>query len=348
MKVLIIFGGKSTEHEVSCVSAASVLNNIKGHEITKFGITKEGKWYHTDAENAAIADGSWENDESNAEVFADFNSRAFVWDDGSITPDVIFPVLHGKNGEDGTIQGLFELMNIPYVGCRVLGSSVCMDKAYTKMVFEHAGIKQVPWVTVEAYDYRFDPENVKNTVEKYLKYPVFVKPSNAGSSVGITKCRSRDMLSKAFDEAFEIDRRVVVEQGIENPQEIEVAVLGNEAPVASCTGRIIPANEFYDYEAKYSSNDSKLLIPSGTENEDFIKKEAVKAYKACDCKGMSRVDFLVAEDGGIYLNEINTIPGFTSISMYPKLFGASGLEYSELIDRLLELAVSFSEVKCDR
>ena len=156
MKVLIIFGGRSTEHEVSCVSAASVLNNIKGHDVTKFGITKDGKWYHTEADNAAVSNGSWENDKSNREVFADFNSRSFVWDGGSITPDVIFPVLHGKNGEDGTIQGLFELMDIPYVGCRVLGSSVCMDKAYTKIVFEHAGIKQVPWVTVEAFEYAED------------------------------------------------------------------------------------------------------------------------------------------------------------------------------------------------
>lgn len=345
MKVLIIFGGRSTEHEVSCVSAASVLNNIKGHDVTKFGITKDGKWYHAEADNAAVANGSWENDKSNREVFADFNSRSFVWDGGSITPDVIFPVLHGKNGEDGTIQGLFELMDIPYVGCRVLGSSVCMDKAYTKIVFEHAGIKQVLWVTVEAFEYAEDPEKIKNTVEEKLKYPVFVKPSNAGSSVGITKCKSRETLSKAFDDAFAVDRRVVVEQGVENPKEIEVAVLGNDCPVASCSGLIIPANEFYDYEAKYSKSESKLLIPSGTENEDFIRSEAVKAYKACDCKGLSRVDFLVSESGDIYLNEINTIPGFTSISMYPKLFDASGIAYSDLINKLLDLAVEFSAKK---
>lgn len=345
MKVLIIFGGRSTEHEVSCVSAASVLNNIKGHDVTKFGITKDGKWYNTEADNAAVSNGSWENDESNREVFADFNSRSFVWDDGRITPDVVFPVLHGKNGEDGTIQGLFELMDIPYVGCRVLGSSVCMDKAYTKIVFEHAGIKQVPWVTVEAFEYAENAEKIKNTVEEKLEYPVFVKPSNAGSSVGITKCKSRETLSKAIDDAFAVDRRVVVEQGVENPKEIEVAVLGNECPVASCSGLIIPANEFYDYEAKYSNSESKLLIPSGTENEDFIRSEAVKAYKACDCKGLSRVDFLVSESGDIYLNEINTIPGFTSISMYPKLFDASGIAYSDLINKLLDLAVEFSAKK---
>ena len=345
MKVLIIFGGRSTEHEVSCVSAASVLNNIKGHDVTKFGITKDGKWYHTEADNAAVSNGSWKNDKSNREVFADFNSRSFVWDGGSITPDVIFPVLHGKNGEDGTIQGLFELMDIPYVGCRVLGSSVCMDKAYTKIVFEHAGVKQVPWVTVEAFEYAEAPEKIKNTVEEKLEYPVFVKPSNAGSSVGITKCKSRETLSKAFDDAFAVDRRVVVEQGVENPKEIEVAVLGNDCPVASCSGLIIPANEFYDYEAKYSNSESKLLIPSGTENEDFIRSEAVKAYKACDCKGLSRVDFLVSESGDIYLNEINTIPGFTSISMYPKLFDASGIAYSDLINKLLDLAVEFSAKK---
>ena len=278
-------------------------------------------------------------------MFADFNSRSFVWDGGSITPDVIFPVLHGKNGEDGTIQGLFELMDIPYVGCRVLGSSVCMDKAYTKIVFEHVGIKQVPWVTVEAFEYAEASEKIKNTVEEKLEYPVFVKPSNAGSSVGITKCKSRETLSKAFDDAFAVDRRVVVEQGVENPKEIEVAVLGNDCPVASCSGLIIPANEFYDYEAKYSNSESKLLIPSGTENEDFIRSEAVKAYKACDCKGLSRVDFLVSESGDIYLNEINTIPGFTSISMYPKLFAASGIAYSDLINKLLDLAVEFSAKK---
>ena len=343
VKVLVIFGGKSTEHEVSCVSAASVLNNIEGHDVTKFGITKEGKWYYTEADTSSIADGSWENDDSNMEVFADFNSRSFAWDEGSVSPDVIFPVLHGKNGEDGTIQGLFELMDIPYVGCRVFGSSVCMDKAYTKIVFEHAGIKQVPWVTVESFDYKKDPEKVKDRVEKCLNYPVFVKPSNAGSSVGISKCKSRESLEKAFDCAFAVDRRVVVEQGIEHPQEIEVAVLGNEDPVASCTGRIIPANDFYDYEAKYSNSESKLLIPSGSENEEYIRSEAVRAYKACDCKGLSRVDFLVSDSGEIYLNEINTIPGFTSISMYPKLFDASGIPYPELINRLLRLAVEFSE-----
>lgn len=343
MKVLIIFGGKSTEHEVSRLSAASVLNNIKGHEVTKIGITKDGKWFRTEADTQAISSGDWEKDASNREVVADFNSRSFVWDGGSVSPDVVFPVLHGKNGEDGTIQGFFELMNIPYVGCRVLGSSVCMDKAIAKIIFEHFGIKQVPWVTVDAFDYSRDPEKVKDMIESKLKYPVFVKPSNAGSSVGITKCKSREMLEKAFDVALAVDRRIVVEQGIENPKEIEVAVLGNDEPVASCTGRIIPANEIYDYEAKYLSDASKLLIPSGFENEAFIRSEAVKAYKACDCKGLSRVDFLVSEDGEIYLNEINTIPGFTSISMYPKLFDASGIAYSDLINRLLDLAVEFSK-----
>lgn len=341
MKVLIVFGGKSTEYEVSCVSAASVLENIKGHETTKIGITKEGKWLYTEADTKTIASGNWVKDSSNKEVNIDINNCSFNWSDGSVCPDVVFPVLHGKNGEDGTIQGLFELMGIPYVGCRVLGSSVCMDKAYTKIVFDYAGIKQVPWITVEEFDYKKDKNAVVEDLDKNLAYPVFVKPSNAGSSVGISKCKTKDSLIEALDFAFEFDRRVVVEQGIINPMEIEVSVLGNEEPIASVTGRILPANEFYDYEAKYSNSDSKLLIPSGLDNEEIIRNEAIKAYKACDCKGLSRVDFLVDEDGEIFLNEINTIPGFTAISMYPKLFAASGIEYSDLIEKILNFAVDF-------
>jgi len=341
MKVLVLFGGMSTEYSVSCVSASYVLNNIKGHDVVSFGITEDGKWFKTDAKSEDIASGKWVDLEANKPVFTDLSTGSFIYGDERYRPDVVFPVLHGKNGEDGTVQGLLELMSLKYVGCRVLGSSVCMDKAYTKIVLAHVGIAQTDWVTLNREDYVSDPESVLNNAVSSLKFPVFVKPSNAGSSIGITRVDSASALKDAVDYAFDFDRRVVIENGVEDPLEIEVAVMGNDDPIASVSGLIIPSNTFYDFDAKYKNSESKLRIPSGFEREDEIRKLAVKAYKACDCKGLSRVDFLVSKAGQIFLNEINTIPGFTSISMYPKLFAATGVPYDELINRLLDLAVAF-------
>jgi D-alanine-D-alanine ligase len=280
MKVIVIFGGKSTEYEVSCSSASSVLKNMKKHEVTKIGITKDGRWFKTEADEASVKNGDWVNNKANIPVFVSFNDKAFVCDGKKIAADVVFPLLHGKNGEDGTIQGLLELMDIPYVGSRFLSSAICMDKAYAKIVFEHNKIKQTPWLTFEKYDYSKDPQKAADDIENILRFPVFVKPSNAGSSVGITKCNTKADLPKAFEEAFEIDRRVVVEQGFINAREVEVAVMGNEEPVASVPGRIHSANEVFDYNSKYDNDKSYNVIPADIKDETaaVIRELAKKAY----------------------------------------------------------------------
>jgi D-alanine-D-alanine ligase len=255
--------------------------------------------------------------------------------------DVVFPVLHGLYGEDGTIQGLCKLLKIPFVGPGVLSSALCMDKIYTKYVLENFGVKQADYVVVNKFDYNKDKESIINHIEEKLGYAVFIKPSNSGSSVGITKAHNRERLVSGLEEALKYDRKVLVETAI-NAREVEVAVLGNDEPKAAVPGEIIPAKEFYDYEAKYKNEASKLLIPAALskEEEEEIKKLAVDIYKMLDCQGMSRVDFLIDKDTDeVYLNEINTLPGFTSISMYPKLWQASGKGYSQLIDELIELAI---------
>ena len=341
MKVLIIFGGRSTEHEVSCVSAASVLNNIKGHDVTKFGITKDGKWYHTEADNAAVSNGSWENDKSNREVFADFNSRSFVWDGDSITPDVIFPVLHGKNGEDGTIQGLLQLAQIPFVGCDATSSGSCMDKAVTNAVADAFGIAQAKWCSFTKYEYCRDSQKCIDLAVNKLGFPIFIKPANAGSSVGITKAHNTEELIKGLEVAFKEDKKAVLEEFIDG-QEVEVAVLGNNEPIAAEVGQIVAAAEFYDFDAKYNNPASELHIPAllSKEKRDEVRQAALMAYKALGCEGLSRCDFFVTKgDKRVLLNEINTIPGQTPISMYPKLFEAVGIGYTQLIDRLIDLAL---------
>ncbi|MGL4730725.1 MAG: D-alanine--D-alanine ligase family protein [Clostridium sp.] len=335
-KVAILFGGQSTEHEVSRVSATSVLKNIdqNKYDIYPIGITKDGKWFEYTGKFDNIENGKWESDEfykapSGERII--FNKEV----------DVVFPVLHGQFGEDGTIQGLCKLMNVPCVGPGVMSSAVCMDKIYTKYILEHAGIKQAPYVVVTNSDYKKIKEELIEKVETNLTYPVFVKPANSGSSVGITKAHDKVELEKGIEEALKHDRKVLVEMGI-NAREVEVAVLGNDEPKASIPGEIIPAKEFYDYEAKYQNASSKLLIPAALNNEDIetIRNLAVKIFKALDCAGMARVDFLVDKDTNeIYLNEVNTIPGFTSISMYPKMWQATDKPYSELISDLIELAI---------
>jgi D-alanine-D-alanine ligase len=395
LRIGILFGGRSGEHEVSLLSAASILQAIdrKRYDVVPIGIDKQGRWLSgIDAQHLlgsaapstlATADVS--------EADAEFAAAAAVLRSGEplqIPPlhpqrratdspqhrspadlaqpssplaaslDAVFPVLHGTFGEDGTIQGLFELADIAYVGAGVLGSSAAMDKDAMKRLFAAAGLVQTPYVALLRSQWRADPKHATRLIEKSLTYPVFVKPANLGSSVGISKVHGRSELAAALDLAASFDRKLVIEQGVGGPgvkpRELEVAVLGNDTPEASVVGEIIPNKEFYDYDSKYESspeNPSVPIIPAKLTKAESkqIREMAIAAFRACDCAGLARVDFLMdpARDAKgrtikkprIYLNEINTMPGFTSISMYPKLWQASGISYKKLIDRLIELAL---------
>ncbi|MBX4270370.1 D-alanine--D-alanine ligase family protein [Clostridium estertheticum] len=335
-KVAILFGGQSTEHEVSRASATSVLKNIDQtkYDIYPIGITKDGLWFQYTGKVENIENGEWETDEyfkmpEGQKVL--FNKEV----------DVVFPVLHGSFGEDGTIQGMCKLYNIPCVGPGVMSSAICMDKIYTKYLLEKFNVKQADYVVINASEYVKDKNNLIARIEKELGYPVFIKPANGGSSVGITKAHDQKELIVGVIDALKYDRKILVEQAI-NAKEIEVGVLGNDDPKATIPGEVIPAKEFYDYEAKYKNEESKLLIPAALNEAKLqsVKDEAIKIYKILDCAGMARVDFLVdKETEDIYLNEVNTIPGFTKISMYPKMWQATGKTYVELIDELIELAI---------
>lgn len=347
--VAVLFGGASTEHEVSRRSAVSVMKNLDEtkYNILPIGITKQGEWYIYLGDINKIFTGEWEKDIQNkksAVVSPDAKTKGLLVFDGDkfekIALDVIVPVLHGRNGEDGTVQGLFELAGIPYVGCGVLASAACMDKIFTNIVLTSAGIEKAKF----AFIYRHDFENRRDEALSYIEqtigsYPMFVKPSNAGSSVGISKAKTRSELVDAINLALEHDHRILIEESIVG-QEVECAVLGNNEPIASTIGEIEAANEFYDYEAKYVS-DSGLFIPAHIDESLFekIKNIAKKAYLAMGCRGLSRVDFFVEKGTGrILLNEINTLPGFTSISMYPKLMADIGIETPNLLDKLIALA----------
>ncbi|WP_234122340.1 D-alanine--D-alanine ligase family protein [Clostridium hydrogenum] len=335
-RIAILFGGQSTEHEVSRVSAASVLRNIDTakYDLYPIGITKSGEWFEYKGSIDKIENGEWEKDEfyknpKGQDVL--FNKEV----------DVVFPVLHGLYGEDGTIQGMCKIIGIPCVGPGVLSSSVCMDKVYTKYVLQCFNIKQADYVVVNLGEYKNNQEEIIKTIEEKLGYAVFIKPSNSGSSVGITKAHDRKELVEGLAEALKYDRKVLVEKSI-NAREVEVAVLGNDLPKAAVPGEIVPAKEFYDYEAKYENAASKLLIPADLTQEKLeeVRNTAIKVYSALDCAGMARVDFLVDKDSlDIYLNEVNTIPGFTKISMYPKLWEASNKGYTKLIDELIDFAI---------
>ena len=344
-KLGVVFGGMSTENEVSVVSAESILNNLdrERYEVFPIYIDKKGNWFKY-IENGQKREfgAKVENKEKIDNLFQYLKGL-----------DVVFPVLHGLYGEDGTIQGLFELLKIPYVGCKVLASSVGMDKVYTKIIFDKASLIQTPYEYVRKYkdNYIYIDKNfnenilslneVAEKISKNLKFPMFVKPSNSGSSVGVKKVESLEELKEAIEYAATFDKKVLVEQGV-NGREIECAVLGNEDVIASCVGEIKAADEFYSYDAKYKNEESKTKIPANISEElsNEIRNEAIKAFKSIDGKGLSRVDFFI-EDGTnkIYINEINTMPGFTSISMYPKMFEASGLPYKELLTKLIELAI---------
>lgn len=345
-ELCVIFGGKSPEHSISRKSVTSVLNNLDKdkYNINVIGITKQGEWYLYTGDYANIEGGEWEYDEANkkkAVLSPDAGEKAVLVFDGGFVkrfnPDILFPVLHGEYGEDGTIQGLFELSGIPYVGMGVMASANSMDKFNSKIVFKHAGIPQADWVEVRISD---DFEKKMDEIENKLGYPCFVKPARTGSSVGVGKAHNREELNSALKHASEFDRKILVEENIDG-HEVECAVLGNDNPKASTVGEILPTVEFYDFDAKYNDNSTKLQIPADLPEETIekIREYAVRAFKALDGQGLSRVDFFVKNsDGTVVLNEINTLPGFTNISMYPKLWNAMGLGYSELLDNIIELA----------
>ena len=358
LRVGILFGGKSGEHEVSLRSARSILEAIdrKKYDVVELGINKQGKWLDgAQAQKLLGVSGTPTPIGSVSLVVAAANPTA------GTGLDVVFPVLHGTFGEDGTIQGLFELADIPYVGSGVLGSSAGMDKDAMKRMFFAAGLPQTPHITLLRSEWKADAKKCMKLIEKVLAYPLVVKPANLGSSVGISKVKSRADLAPAMDLAASFDRKIVIEQGVGGPgvkpRELEVAVLGNDTPEASVVGEIVPAKEFYDYEAKYEldgADESVSIIPAKLSAADAkkIRSMAIAAFRACDCAGLARVDFLMApkRDGKgteIVLNEINTMPGFTSISMYPKLWQASGLPYKKLIDRLIELAMERHKEKLE-
>jgi D-alanine-D-alanine ligase len=352
----VLFGGRSGEHEVSLSSANSVLNTLDPDKylVTQIGITLEGDWLVGEDVLTALKNRTEENLIS--AVMLPTPSRAQVYSVETVQGneilkvfadlDVIFPVLHGSYGEDGTMQGLFELNNLAYVGAGVLGSSVGMDKALFKDVMIANHIPVAPSILVHQSELTA-MDRVLERVEKFGNYPLFVKPANMGSSVGITKCRDIEETAAGIQEAARFDRRVLIEKGI-NAREIELSVLGNQIPRVSIPGEIRPTAEFYSYEAKYHDDSSELLIPApiSQEQAELLQDYALRAYQAIDCEGMARVDFLMdKETDEIFLNEVNTIPGFTPISMYPKLWEASGLTYAELIDELIRLALERKEEK---
>ncbi len=398
LRIGILFGGRSGEHEVSLLSAASILKAIdrKKYEIVPLGITKQGKWVR-DLEAQHLLTGSPapsaldvlpEDDPELAIAAAVIRSgeplsipapkphvsQTFQTTDlvasaetllvpsssekNALGVDLIFPVLHGTFGEDGTIQGLLELADVAYVGSGVLGSSAGMDKDVMKRLFSAAGLPQTPHIALLRSEWKADAKRCTKLIEKSLEYPVFVKPANLGSSVGISKVHDRSELAAAMDLAASFDRKLVIEQGVggpgAKPRELEVAVLGNDAPEASVVGEIVPGAEFYDYNAKYHSDASVPIIPAELSKAEAkqIREMAIAAFRACDCAGLARVDFLMepkrkGQPARIFLNEINTMPGFTKISMYPKLWAASGLPYKKLIDRLIQLAVERQKEKAE-
>ena len=357
LRVGVIFGGQSGEHEVSLVSAQGIMKAMDNnkYEIIPIGITKEGRWLtsgepmkllQAGGPGAAAQTTDTEQADPTTETreLVPRNRRDLVpgtRETGFPQVDVVFPVLHGPYGEDGTVQGLLELADIPYVGAGVLGSAVGMDKIAMKAVFRSHGLSVVEHLEFKRKDWERDPEATMELIEKELGYPCFIKPANLGSSVGISKVHERSELAPALDLAARYDRRLLAERAV-NAREIEVSVLGNDEPIASVPGEIVPCREFYDYIAKYIDDRSDLIIPADLPPQVTrrIQELAIAAFLSVDCAGMARVDFFLDRDTGeLYVGELNTIPGFTPISMYPKLWEASGISYSELIDRLIELAL---------
>lgn len=353
LSVCVLFGGMSPEHEVSLRSAESVLNQLdpEKYNVIPVGITKEGEWIiYGGNDYGELPAGTWMNNPNNSKgsISPVRGQGLFRFEDDCVVReriDVVFPVLHGENGEDGAVQGLLKLAGIPYVGPHVAASAVSMDKTLTKLVVDHAQVPQAAWHLVRREELEHHVDHVVAALEGKFAYPMFVKPAGTGSSVGVSKAADRTALEKALFAAAEFDRKILVEEFIHG-REIEVAVMGNDSPVASVCGEIDSGAEFYDYDAKYVTDTSTAYIPAriSEEVEEQVREMAVKVYSAIGCQGLSRVDFFVTyEDERIVFNEINTLPGFTSISMYPKLFDASGIPYPQLLDELLRLAVEAQE-----
>ena len=349
--IVVIFGGQSPEHEVSLNSASMIISNMNEEKyyIIPIGITKEGQWLIYDGPVEHIKTGEWKKYGTPAIISPDATQKSILKIIGDkikkIPVDVIFPVLHGKWGEDGTIQGLFEMAQIPYVGDGVLSSCVSMDKVFTKMIAKSVNIEQAKYLWFYTYELEHC-ENILNQIEKELQYPCFIKPANTGSSVGITKAHNREELKKALYYAAKFDTKVIAEEFIDG-REIECSVLGNENPIASGVGEIFSAADFYDYDAKYNNAESKTVVPAELDKEitDKIRKIAIKIFKAVEGTGLARVDFLIQKNTNrIIFNELNTMPGFTSISMYPMLWEAEGKSKELLIDELITLA--FSKQQC--
>lgn len=349
--VVLLFGGISGEYEITLKSVTSIFNYINKdkYNVSLVGITREGEWIYCGEDINSVTNDTWMNVHGNENYTVDINmvpqknKEVGIYFEGNDIPmkiDVIIPVLHGPYGEDGKIQGLLEISQIPYVGCGVLASSVGMDKLICKKVFSQAGIPQVDYTYTTKFDFTLDSEEELNKIESSIKYPIFVKPANMGSSVGISKVTNRKELEDGINEALKYDVRVVLEEG-RNVREIEVAVLGNDTVKASIAGEIIPAKDFYDFNDKYVDGASVTQIPANIPEDVMLKirMNAIKAFKSIDGKGLSRVDFFIDKDTQeIFINEINTFPGFTNISMYPQMWEASGIEYSNLIDTLINLA----------
>ena len=351
MKLAVIFGGVSSEHDISCLSAASILRNLdrEKYEVYPVGITQDGRWYYCpDCTADTVENGEWErlNGKIPALLPPDRSVHGLVLlRDGkteTVRLDCVFPVLHGVGGEDGTMQGLLELAGIPYVGCGVAASANSMDKSITKVLVDAAGVRQAKYYLALRYDFERNAEGVVRTAADRLgSFPVFVKPCSQGSSVGVAKANDMLELAAGLTEAFKLDDKVLVEEFIDG-HEVECAVLGNHSPIASTVGEIAPAQEFYTFDAKYKDEASQLYIPAHITPQQIetVRQNALRVYAALGCRGLSRVDFFVTHaDGEVVFNELNSIPGFTSISMYPKLFAHEGIDYPTLLDRLIGLAL---------
>ena len=348
LNVCVLFGGMSPEHDVSLRSAESVLNNMDTEKYNVFpvGIAKDGDWIlYGSTDYSKLPTGQWLNCPENrrAAISPIRGQGLLIFEGDNVIREmieIVFPVLHGENGEDGSVQGLLQLAGIPFVGPHVAASAVSMDKTLTKLVADNAGVKQAAWQLVRASEVRSHMEQIVTRLEGKFTYPMFVKPAGTGSSVGVSKASDREGLIRALTHAAQFDTKILVEEFIHG-REVEVAVMGNESPVASVCGEIDSGADFYDYDAKYVTDTSVAYIPARIPEdvEEFVREEAVKIYSAIGCQGLSRVDFFVTyEDNRVVFNEINTLPGFTSISMYPKLFAASGIPYGQIIDNLLKLA----------
>lgn len=348
IKLGLLYGGKSAEHEVSLLTARAVSQaiNFDKYEVYPIYITKTGEWIKGSALVGPAESTKTLQFGSEASKPNSIASFLPVEDDETSKLDVIFPLLHGPNGEDGTVQGLLEVLNLPYVGNGVLASAAGMDKVVMKQLFAQAGLSQVPYMHFIRKEWKSNQETLLDQMEKSLQWPLFVKPANLGSSVGISKAANREELIKAIELAFKYDRKIIVEQGIK-ARELEMSVLGNDQPKCSIAGEVLPTKDFYDYEAKYEDGTTNYAIPAIVSDELLKKMEdaAVRAFKVLDCSGLVRADFFVTDEEDVIINEVNTMPGFTPISMYPKLWIESGLSYSELIEELITLALERYEEK---